>query len=191
MQTFSNQLFPLDISYGASGGPEYATDVVVMKSGKEQRNCNYQRPRYRYNVAHGVKTKEQLEQLISFFRNHKGQAIGFCFKDWMDYQAIKQPLKLIANNQYQLVKLYEVDERIISKPVKVELYVNNKKIKNDTYKIDYQSGIISFNKEITEVIYADFEFYVPVRFASDKLSANMDNYGSYSWLDISLIEVIL
>ncbi len=190
MQTFSNQLFPIDISYGASGGPEYATDVVVMKSGKEQRNCNYQRPRYRYNVAHGIKTKEQLDQLISFFRNHKGQAIGFCFKDWLDYEAKMQPLKPIAAKTYQLVKHYAQDERLISKPVKnsVELYLHEKKIKN--YQVDYQMGIISLDKEVSEVIYADFEFYVPVRFASDKLSANMDNYGSYSWLDISLIEVL-
>ena len=30
--------FPDDIAYGASGGPEFATTIVTMASGFEQRN---------------------------------------------------------------------------------------------------------------------------------------------------------
>jgi uncharacterized protein (TIGR02217 family) len=192
MKTFSDQLFPTDIAYGTSGGPEYATDIVITKSGKEQRNCNFQRPRYRYNVAHGVKNQQQLLQLISFFRNHKGQAIGFRFKDWVDYQAHNQNLKPITTKEYQLVKFYDTDERIITKPVinSVQLYQNKKKIESNRYQIDYKSGRVTFDQEVSGSLTADFHFDVPVRFAHDKLSASMDNYNAYSWADISLVEIL-
>jgi hypothetical protein len=53
---FVETQFPADISYGSSGGPEYATDIVASQSGHEQRNVNWQQARARFNVAHGVKT---------------------------------------------------------------------------------------------------------------------------------------
>ena len=37
--------FPTDISYGSSGGPEYATDIVATNSGYEQRNINWAQAR--------------------------------------------------------------------------------------------------------------------------------------------------
>lgn len=89
---FVETQFPTDISYGSSGGPEYATDIVVSQNGHEQRNINWSEARARYNVAHGVKTKAQLDTLIAFFRARKGRAYGFRFKDWTDYKVIDQPI---------------------------------------------------------------------------------------------------
>jgi len=39
------------------------------------------------------------------------------------------------------------------------------------------------------VISASFQFDVPVRFDTDRLSASLDAYGIHSWLDIPLVEV--
>ncbi|MBY0355033.1 MAG: DUF2460 domain-containing protein, partial [Rickettsiales bacterium] len=68
--------FPADISYGSSGGPTFSTDVIEAFSGFEQRNINWSAARARYNVAHGVKTQSQLDELIAFFRARQGKAIG-------------------------------------------------------------------------------------------------------------------
>jgi uncharacterized protein (TIGR02217 family) len=190
MIKFSQQVFPADISYGMAGGPEYSTDVIVAKSGAEQRNINWGRPKYRYNVAYGVRTKEQLDKLICFFRSHKGKAIGLRFKDWVDYKARNQRLRELDGSNFQLVKYYEQDMRIITKPVKdsVVIRLNGKKFTD--YIIDYDSGIVTLGKEIKGDLRADFEFDVPVRFDTDRLVSTIESYGVYSWQEIPLLEVI-
>jgi uncharacterized protein (TIGR02217 family) len=77
--------FPDNISRGASGGPGYQTDVVVVSSGHEQRNITWPLGRARYDVAHGIRTQAQMDVLIAFFRSMKGKAHGFRFKDWNDF----------------------------------------------------------------------------------------------------------
>jgi uncharacterized protein (TIGR02217 family) len=199
MQVFSEQRFPVDISYGISGGPEYSTDIIEMNNGFEQRNINWKRARNRYNAAHGVKTKEQLSKLIAFFRARKGKAIGFRFKDWTDFAAVNMEIAIGdgVTCAFQLTKHYisgdSLESRIITKPVEKTLvvYVAYKLVK-EGWHIDYSSGIIKFDQppSLNAVITASFEFDVPVRFDTDKLSASIDNYGVYSWQDIPLLEVL-
>ena len=189
--------FPTDISYGSSGGPEYATDIVASTSGYEQRNVNWQQARTRYNVAHGVKTKAQLDALIAFFRARKGMAYGFRFKDWTDYQSSET---LGTGNgvatQFQLVKTYAsgsvIESRTVTKPVSgsVQIYTNGV-LQTSSVSIDTTTGKVTFAvpPAAGQVITASFQFDVPVRFDTDKLSASLDAYGIHSWLDIPLVEV--
>jgi uncharacterized protein (TIGR02217 family) len=199
MQEFSEQQFPVDISYGMSGGPEYSTDIIETRNGNEQRNVNWLRGRGIYNVAHGVRTQIQLEKLIAFFRSHKGRAIGFRFKDWCDYQAHNQQIAVCDGKQQRffLIKTYNSGKlsevRPITKPVNntVQIMLNGK-LQAAGYNVDYKAGIIEFTKTLPQgtIITANFEFDVPVRFDTDKLSASIDNYGVYSWQNIPLIEII-
>lgn len=190
--------FPTDISYGSSGGPEYATDVVASQSGFEQRNIAWSEARARYNVAHGVKTKAQLDALIAFFRARKGRAYGFRFKDWTDYQATAETIGTGngSQTQFQLVKRYlsgAVSElRSIKKPVSgsVQIY-SNATLQTAGVSIDSTTGVVSFvvPPATGVVITASFQFDVPVRFDTDRLSASLDAYGIHSWSDIPLVEV--
>lgn len=190
--------FPADISYGSSGGPEYATDIVASSNGYEQRNVNWQQARARYNVAHGVKTKAQLDALIAFFRARKGRAHGFRFKDWTDYQATAETIGTgngVAT-QFQLVKHYAsgsvTELRTIKKPVSgtVQIY-KNAVLQTSGVSVDSATGVVNFAVApgVGQVITASFQFDVPVRFDTDRLSATLDAYGVHSWLDIPLIEV--
>lgn len=82
---FVEDRFPLDIAWGAVGGPEWFTVVATTSSGFEQRNVNWENARGRWNVAHELKTHAQLDALIAFFRACRGKAVGFRFRDWTDY----------------------------------------------------------------------------------------------------------
>ncbi len=196
--SFVEAQFPADISYGSSGGPEYSTDIVMTYGGHEQRNINWSQARARFNVAHGVKTKAQLDTLITFFRARKGRAIGFRFKDWTDYKASAQVLGTGNGTltQFQLVKKYQSgateELRTITKPVNgtVKIYFNSA-LQNTGYTVNYTTGLVIFNTAPASgvVVTADYEFDVPVRFDTDRLSATLDAYGVHSWLDIPLIEV--
>lgn len=194
---FAEVRFPEDIAYGSSGGPGYSTDIVMTASGHEQRNSNWQHARARYNVAHGVKTQEQLDALIAFFRARKGRAYGFRFKDWTDYRAVNQPMGMGNGSatMFQLVKQYDsggvYETRIIAKPVQgtVKVYVDS--VLQSGVTVDHAAGSITFAAAPANgtAITADFEFDVPVRFDTDSLSARLDMYGAYSWNDIPLVEL--
>lgn len=196
---FAEVCFPTDIAYGSSGGPEYSTDIVITHGGYEQRNINWGQARARYNVAHGIKTQAQLDTLIAFFRARKGRANGFRFKDWSDYKATAQIIGVGngTNKVFQLVKSYEsgsvYETRIINKPVNgsIEVYINSVLQAESVYSLDTTSGIITFTTAPgnLSVITADFEFDVPVRFDTDRLSAILDSYGVSSWNDIPLVEI--
>lgn len=196
---FTEVRFPTDIAYGSSGGPEYSTDIVITHGGYEQRNANWAQARARYNVAHGVKSQAQLDALIAFFRARKGRADGFRFKDWSDYQATGQLIGTGdgAETEFQLVKSYEsgsvTETRTITKPVAgtVGIYFDEVLVDGGDYSVDAASGLVTFVSPPDEdvAITADFEFDVPVRFDTDRLSASLDDYGSQSWGNIPLVEV--
>jgi len=190
--SFVEVQFPSDISYGATGGPMFLTDVVATVSGHEQRNSKWSQARARYNVASGVKTETQWQALIAFFRARRGKAVGFRFKDWGDFKAVNQPLLLLGGTQYQLVKQYVsgavVSERIISKPVAgtVKLY-RNSILQASGWSIDTTTGIITTS--LTGTLTVDFDFDVPVRFDTDELALSLDSFNAGSWNNIPLIEV--
>ena len=196
---FVEVAFPSDIAYGSSGGPEYSTDIVITHGGYEQRNINWAQSRAKYNVAHGIKTQAQLDTLIAFFRARKGRANGFRFKDWSDYRATAQAIGTGngSNKIFQLVKAYTsggiTETRTITKPVSgtVTVYKNSVLQASGAYSIDTITGKITFVTAPANaaIITADFEFDVPVRFDTDRLSATLDSYGVNSWNDIPLVEV--
>jgi hypothetical protein len=108
MTSFHEAWFPDNIAYGATGGPEFATTVAATGAGHERRNVNWSEALGRWDVASGLTTQVQIDELIAFFRTRRGKAYGFRFKDWTDYQATGQQLGTgdHAQTQYQLLKHY-------------------------------------------------------------------------------------
>src|SRR5512132_3072668 len=123
MSGFHEVRFPDNIAYGATGGPEFATTVVVTGAGHEKRNVNWSEARGRWDAASGLKKQAQIDELIAFFRARRGNAYGFRFKDWTDYKATGQRLGTGdgVQTQSQLVKRYPagsvIEVRTITKLV--------------------------------------------------------------------------
>ena len=49
-------VFPNDISYNSVGSTRFATDVIVVDSGDDQRVQRWSQPLMEYDVAYGVRT---------------------------------------------------------------------------------------------------------------------------------------
>jgi uncharacterized protein (TIGR02217 family) len=196
--SISDERFPDDIAYGSTGGPVFSTNIVTNSGGYEKRNQEWDAARSVYNVAHGIKTKTQLNTLIAFFRACKGRARAFRFKDWSDYQAVGEVIGSGNGSQtlFQLRKTYtngtETDIRFIGKPVQgtVAIYFGAT-LQNSGFTVNYSTGMIGFTSPPANgtVIRADFEFDVPVRFETDQLAARLDDDDLYSWGNIPLVEV--
>ncbi|NLE03700.1 MAG: DUF2460 domain-containing protein, partial [Crenarchaeota archaeon] len=82
--------FPTTISYGASGGGIFSTDIVTTYTGHEQRNINWDRAKASYAISLTNRTQGEVDEVIAFFYARRGRAIGFRFKDWMDFQVKNQ-----------------------------------------------------------------------------------------------------
>lgn len=198
MTSFHEVQFPPDISYGAAGGPGYSTSVVATVSGHEKRNANWAEARGKWNVAHGLKRRDQVAALIAFFRARKGRAHGFRFKDWTDFQALAQPLGIGdgANTEFQLVKHYAsggaLESRVITKPVdgSVKVYMDGVE-QISGVSVDGTTGIVTFAVAPADsaVVTADFEFDVPARFDTDEMDVTIETYDLARWAQIPIVEI--
>jgi uncharacterized protein (TIGR02217 family) len=194
--------FPDDISYGSSGGPTWSTTVVEIDSGSESRNQRWSYPRHEYDVGYGIKTLASLENLSDFFKVVGGKAIGFRFKDWMDYKSCSRTATPAAIDcvigtgtgalaTFQLYKTYTqgsyTRSRKILKPISGTIKVavaGTEKTITTHFTVDTTTGIVTFtagNIPTTgQSVTAGFEFDVPCRFDTDKLSVNLENYSAGS-----------
>ena len=196
--TFHEVQFPTDIAYGAQGGPQYSTSVVITASGFEQRNSLWATSRMAWNVATGLKKQAQLDTLIAFFRARKGRAYGFRFKDWSDYQASAQAIGVGdgTNKTFQLVKNYSSgpgsETRVINKPVSgtVVVYLAGV-MQSSGWSVDTTTGIVTFVTApgIGVAVTADYQFDVPVRFDTDSMAATLENVTQSDWQNLPVIEI--
>lgn len=204
--------FPDDIAYGSMGGPGYNTTIVAVRSGSEARNINWSKARHNYDVAYGVRTMEQLEELIEYFHAVAGSGYGFRFKDFADFKSCNTGNTPTFSDQiigtgdgveddFQLIKTYTKGafsrERTISKPVAgtVLVSINGvQKLQGDAtypWSINTATGIITFTAAVppdTQIVRAGYEFDVPVRFDVDSLQVNLEYYQSGS-TQVPLIEI--
>ncbi len=198
MTSFHDVRFPADISFKAKGGPEFKTDIVTLSSGQEKRNISWESARHRYILDYKDISSAQAKQINEFFMARRGRAYGFRYKDWNDYTAKNQLIGTGdgTTKQFQLVKNYGEEnfsfQRRIRRPVSgnVVLYINSTQQQNN-FSVDYSTGIINFNTAPTLhlPITASFEFDVPVRFNTDLLESDVENFSKTSTRKIELIEV--
>jgi uncharacterized protein (TIGR02217 family) len=192
--------FPDDISYGSRGGPGWSTNVVETDSGAESRNQRWSYPRHKYDVAYGIRTLARLENLISYFNVVAGKAIGFRYKDHMDFKSCIRTATPAATNcvigtgtgalaTFQLYKTYTqgsyTRSRKILKPIAATVLIAvggvTKALTTD-YTLSATTGVVTFEAGSIPgngvSVTAGFEFDVPVRFDTDELSINLDYYNS-------------
>lgn len=198
MSGFHEVQFPPDISYGASGGPGYSTTIVTTVSGHERRNANWVAARGKWNVAHGLKKREQVASLIAFFRARRGRAYGFRFKDWTDHQALAQLIGVGdgASKTFQLVKRYasggEIETRVITKPVPGTVKITLDGVEAVSgWTVNTATGLVTFTTAPASGVQvtADFDFDVPVRFDSDQMDITIETYQLGSWGQIQVLEI--
>lgn len=202
---FVEQRFPPEISYGSSGGPSFSTTIFESSSGYEQRNVNWSKARCRYDVSHGIKDHEDMQNVLDFFYAVRGKATGFRYKDWSDYQLDQE---LIGTGDgttaaFQITKTYAVSTleyvRTIRKIVTPEVgppvipfrvYVNDV-LQSTGYTANYDTGIITFDVAPTSghSIKVTCEFDVPVRFDTDEMDITLESFNLETWDSIPLVEI--
>jgi uncharacterized protein (TIGR02217 family) len=203
--------FPTAIGFGATGGPERRTDVVVLGSGHEERNQRWADSRRRYDAGYGLKSLDDLDTVIAFFEERRGRLHGFRWKDHTDFKSCAPGSEPAASDQtigagngatadFQLAKLYGSSyapwTREIAKPVAGTVLVavdGAPQSEGTDFTADTATGIITFEPGSIPgpgaVITAGFEFDVPVRFDTDRLEISLDGFRHGSIPSIPVVEI--
>jgi uncharacterized protein (TIGR02217 family) len=209
---FHEVRFPPGISQGATGGPERRTEIVTLGSGFEERNSRWADSRRFYNAGYGVRSIDDLHEVIAFFEERRGRLHGFRWKDWADYKSCapgRNPSpfdQLLGTGDgvdatWQLVKVYGADyapwTRTIAKPVpgSVRVAVNGVEKAPGTFTVNAATGVITFDPAHIPAsgheIRAGFEFDVPARFDSDRLDLNLNSFRAGAIPSIPIVEIRL
>ena len=80
-------VFPVHISRGSPGGPDWPAEIVELASGFEERNTPWASPLRRYDARFGVRTPAELYEVLSLYKVAFGRLRGFRFLDWTDYRS--------------------------------------------------------------------------------------------------------
>ena len=75
------------MALGARGGPERATDIVTLASGREERNSRWAHSRRRYNAGYGVKSRADMQAVLAFFEERRGRFHSFLWRDGLDHSS--------------------------------------------------------------------------------------------------------
>lgn len=201
---FHDVLFPIEISYGSRGGPQFKTTILTLASGHERRNQDWQLVQGKYDVSHGIKEPEDMKDLREFFYGRRGSAHSFRFLDHADNEIDNQTIGFGngVKATFQIIKSYDVGvnqyDRTITKPVPgslVGLTVNSVlKTPGVHFNIDYNTGIVTFTggnipASGHAVTIIGLNFHVHARFDTDHLDASHDFFNIQSWESIPVLEV--
>jgi uncharacterized protein (TIGR02217 family) len=208
MPLFDDARFPTAISRRATGGPERRTDVVTTASGREERNSRWAHSRRKYNIGFGVKSVNDLQQVIAFFEARRGKLYAFRYKDFTDFKSCAPTAAVAATDQvigtgtgvantFQLVKHYGAPlrdyARSIFSPVVGTVLVAVNGVATVNFTLDANTGLLTFNAGNIPangaVVTAGFEFDVPVRFDTDQITINLAHFNAGEIPDIALVEV--
>jgi uncharacterized protein (TIGR02217 family) len=197
--TFHPIRFPLDVALGARGGPERATDIVTLASGREERNSRWAQSRRRYNAGYGVKSRADMQAVLAFFEERRGRFHSFLWRDALDHSSNGPQALGIGDGDavaFQLSKTYGASfdpyVRPITKPVAETVTVTIDGVATDAFTVNETTGVVTFDDPPVDgaVLLAEFEFDVPVRFDMDRLDIELSSFDAADAPAIPLIEVL-
>lgn len=204
MQAFDNVLYPFALGRATAVSPEFSTSVVVTASGHERRNSLWSDARLHFDVGPGIRSEEELSELIAFFRARRGAARSFLISDPFDFSSramtgTPTPYDQLigrgdgVRTSFPLVKRYGATDpqvRPITRPRDgtVRVSVNDVEVSGWTLA---DRGIVEFEipPQAGALIAAGFLFDIPVRFADDRIDISGFNFAAGEAPSIALLEV--
>lgn len=209
---FHDVRFPLGVSFGATGGPEWRNEIVGLISGREKRNARFAHSRRRYDAGTGVKSFDDLHAVTAFFEARRGSLHTFRFRDPFDYKSCLASAVHAATDQqigigngsgrrFALVKRYGSGAQTYDRPIQmpvtatIRVAVNGASVAASNFAFDVATSEIVFGPGFAPAsgaaVTTGYEFDVPVRFDMEQLSMSLAAFTAGQIPSIPLIEVNL
>ena len=211
-EAFHEVRFPVAVSFGATGGPARRNEIVLLTSGHERRNARFAGSRRSYDAGTGLRSLEDVHDVVAFFEARRGSLHGFRFRDPFDMKSCRPAETPAATDQpigtgdgvtaeFQLARTYgagvDAYRRPIAKPVAGSVRVAVDGVEQDEaadFTIDVATGRVTFLPGHVPAdgaaVTAGFEFDVPVRFDAEQLSVSLSGFRAGQIPTIPLIEIL-
>lgn len=211
MDSFHEVRFPVAVSFGATGGPERRVEIVALTSGREKRNLRLARSRRHFDAGTGVRSLDDLYEIVAFFEARRGPYHGFRFRDPFDMKSCAPGAATTPGDQhlrlgdgitaaFQLVKHYgEGDDayrRIIAKPVEGSVRVAVASVEQASpgaFDVDPATGVVTFAPGAIPApgaaVTAGFEFDVPARFDAERIAISLSGFKAGQIPSIPIVEI--
>jgi uncharacterized protein (TIGR02217 family) len=206
--SFHEVRLPTRLAFGSTGGVERRTEVVQLASGFERRSTPWAHGRRRWLIGAGVRSLDDMAELLAFFEARRGRLFGFRFKDFADWKSCRPGGTPSAadqtigtgdgvRTQFQLSKSYGAGDhaavRTIAKPVagSIRVAVAGAELASTAFEVDAGRGAVSLNAAPPSgaAVTAGFAFDVPVRFDSDRLDVTLEGFEAGRIAAVPLIEI--
>ena len=207
MEAFHDVRFPLGVSFGATGGPEWRNEIITLTSGMEKRNARWAHSRRHFDAGTGLRSLDDLKAVLAFFEARHGSLHSFRFRDPFDFSSAAGSAALSpfdqqigtgdgASVKFQLIKRYEAYDRPITRPVdgSVQIGVNGVRLaEGEAFTLDSATGNVTFMPDyrpaVGAFVTAGYLFDVPVRFDTDTLMASIASFQAGEIPSIPIVEV--
>jgi uncharacterized protein (TIGR02217 family) len=181
------------LSYGFSGGPTWATNIVTLRSGISRRNVRRDRPLHRFRGSFDRRQEADIQTLLGAFNATAGAAYGFRFKNPLEYQAFDELIGVGTGveQDLQLVRSYVFGPN--TRTVSVRKPNNDVVVRNletgavVASSVDTTTGIVTLTAPPGDRLSWTGTFDLPVTFDSDEFVAVIENWDATT-VDISLSE---
>lgn len=194
--SFLNIQFPQELLPHFNKTVQYATSIGKMKNGKEFRRSIKDTVMISYELFRSIKHAEKVSILEDFFHVVHGQMHSFKIFDATDCKTENSPCRHLGVNTVQIQKVIQfygsVNTKDITKPKEetVQVFKDDIPVASG-YDVNYQTGIITFDDDISQSIIAvTCEYFHHVRFNSDSISLSMKGNSSFEVDGVSIVEVL-
>lgn len=162
------------VSFNSQFGLEFKTNIQQMRNGFESRLSEWVNPLRPLNVVFRLLTPTDRETLQDAFLVCKGRAVGFRFRDPLNYKCDNMFLG-VGDGTEQVLQLKKTSRFMVSasypikKPVASTIVVlsNGNPI---PFTLDSTKGLVTVTAPSGHVLTWSGEYDTPVRFDSDKLT---------------------
>ena len=184
-----DMVFPVAVSRGTAGGPDWPAEIVELASGAEERNTAIAVPRRNYDAKFAVRTQAELYEVLKLYYIARGRLYGFRMRDWSDYRSGAPHVAPAFDDQalgtgdgiadtFLLTKTYAIGARSFSRrvtrPTATLLVGIDGTPVTTGFTVDYTMGKVVFDDPPADQAALTWggEFHVPVRFdcALDQIS---------------------
>lgn len=169
-------------TFGWEGGPEFLTEIVPLRNGREVRTARWDRVRHKFTAPYMNITKEAFRDIKRMHLVCRGMLHAFRWRDQLDYQAtdeifgtgdgVEDTFQLGKFSILDGVEYYREVFALVDTPV---ITVNG--VPTTAFSINLRTGEVVFDAPpaAAAVLRWTGEFDIWVRFNSDYLPFSLDN----------------
>lgn len=210
--TFHDDRIDEGVEKGSKGGLGFNTRITPLDSGHEQRNISWSEARGRWNIGYGVSNEADTMAVKQHHAARFGNAIGFRFKDWMDFEiGVPGDPNPAANHQtigtgdnaetiFQVFKRYSSGGFNYDHPIyklvtgTYSVYLDDVlQAEPGDYSANVDTGVITFvtapGSSVDIAIATEFDFPVRYDLPNDRLEIRGFFQGRGSAPNIPIIEI--